>query len=257
MGCKIFASNRTVCRVPRKKPTVLFSSSSVQSKLRTQTLTLTSSYTDHNKQTPIHTPKTELYTVNFRTLGACKLGISSYPDFVYNAEGGEGSGRGRKTLETGFSGVISVDFDVEKMYIPPLTAETTKFLAFPLPPCMKIDIVPEKFRGTINQESGQVDLEFKAKFCFSVWNIYKAAPLLVETVLTSEESEGTIRDGRGKRLDKEGRCRLVGVTTVAPVNDCFLNLFLGLPAECLAKLNVIISFARTYRVSKYHLEAIL
>lgn len=81
-----------------------------------------------------------------------------------------------------------------------------------------------------------------AKFWFSVGNIYKAPPLLVKTVLTSEESNGVIRSGRGERLDREGKCRLVGVATVQPIDDVFMNTFLGLPTECLANLKAEISF---------------
>lgn len=87
----------------------------------------------------------------------------------------------------------------------------------------------------------QVELEFKAKFWFSVGSIYKAPPLLVETVLTSEESYGTMRSGKGERLDENGKCRLVGVATVNPIDDFLMNSFLGLPTECLADLNAIIS----------------
>lgn len=91
----------------------------------------------------------------------------------------------------------------------------------------------------------QVDLEFKAKFLFSIGSIYKAPPLLVETVLTSEESKGTMRNGRGERLNEEGRCRLVGVATVEPINDFLLDSFLGLPTECLADLNALIFLTTT------------
>lgn len=91
----------------------------------------------------------------------------------------------------------------------------------------------------------QVDLEFKAKFLFSVGSIYKAPPLVVETVLTSEESKGAMRNGRGERLNTEGRCRLVGVATVEPINDFLLDSFLGLPTECLADLNALIAFTAT------------
>ena len=86
----------------------------------------------------------------------------------------------------------------------------------------------------------QVDLEFMAKFWFSVGSIYRAPPLMVKTVLTSEESKGTMRNGRGERLDKQGKCRLVGVATVDPIDDFFMNTFLGLPTECLAILNAVI-----------------
>lgn len=91
----------------------------------------------------------------------------------------------------------------------------------------------------------QVDLEFMAKFWFSVGSIYRAPPLLVKTVLTSEESNGTIRSGRGKRLDKEENCRLVGVATVQPIDDFLMNTFLGLPTECLACLNAVISLSNS------------
>lgn len=84
-----------------------------------------------------------------------------------------------------------------------------------------------------------------AKFWFSVGSIYRAPPLLVKTVLTSEESNGTIRSGRGKRLDKEGNCSLVGVATVDPIDDFLMNTFLGLPTECLANLNAVISFSNS------------
>lgn len=91
----------------------------------------------------------------------------------------------------------------------------------------------------------QVDLKFLANFWFSAGSIYRAPPLLVKTVLTSEESNGTIRSGRGKRLDKEGKCGLVGVATVNPIDDFLMNTFLGLPTECLANLNAVISISNS------------
>ncbi|KAM1183634.1 hypothetical protein COP2_001948 [Malus domestica] len=187
--------------------------------------------------------KSKLYTVNFKTLSACKLGIARYPDFEYNAEGGAGTGSATEVTESNSNGDVLVSFDIGRLYIPPLESATTKFLGLPLPPFLKIDIVPEFFSGSINPESGQVDLEFKAEFWFSVGSIYKAPPLLVKTVLTSEESKGTMRSGRGERLDKQGKCRLVGMATVDPIDDFLINSFLGLPTECLADLNAIISFS--------------
>uniref|UniRef100_A0A803M0J5 Uncharacterized protein n=1 Tax=Chenopodium quinoa TaxID=63459 RepID=A0A803M0J5_CHEQI len=87
----------------------------------------------------------------------------------------------------------------------------------------------------------KVDLEFKAKFWFSMGTIYKAPPLLVSTNLTSEESQGKLRKGRGQRMEKNGNCMLVGVATVDPIDDLFMNTFLGLPTECLAVMNATIS----------------
>ncbi|KAM7504697.1 hypothetical protein LguiB_003601 [Lonicera macranthoides] len=264
MGCQIQNSNpQILCRTPTRKPPHLYSSSSSSSsssspssfepKVRiTSPINLSSSYKNQNQPQPISTAtptqtqpsKTDVYTIKFKTLGACKLGISRYPDFEYNAEGGKGNGTGTKILIKDSNDEISVDFDVETLYIPPLTTATTKFLGLPLPPFLSIDIVPETFRGIICQDSGKVDLEFKARFLFSIGSIYKAQPLLVETVLTSEESKGTVRSGRGDRLDKEGRCRLVGVATVEPINDFLMDSFLSLPTECLADLNAVISFPK-------------
>ncbi|XP_020209400.1 uncharacterized protein LOC109794364 [Cajanus cajan] len=193
--------------------------------------------------TSIEPSTTESYTVSFKTEKGCRLGISRYPDFEYDAEGGIGTGVGAKVTENSTENDLPVSFDLETLYIPPLTSSTTKFLGLPLPPFLKIDIVPQAFQGSINQESGKVDLEFKARFIFSAGSLYKAAPLLVKTVLTSEESKGIVKSGRGKRLDKEGKCRLVGVATVDPIDDFLVNSFLGLPTECLADLKAVISIS--------------
>ncbi|MBA0788452.1 hypothetical protein Gotri_027032 [Gossypium trilobum] len=200
-----------------------------------------------NKGEPVSTKlplsKTnDVYSVSFKTLGACKLGISRYPDFEYNAQGGTGTGTGSKVAD---SEELSVSFDVKTLYIPPLTSSTTKFLGLPLPPFLKIHIVPQLFQGNIDQESGKVDLEFLAKFCFSVGSIYEAPPLVVKTVLTSDESKGKMRSGRGERLDEEGNCKLVGVAFVEPIGDVFMNTFLSLPTECLAKLNAVITLSKS------------
>ncbi|XP_057428763.1 uncharacterized protein LOC130722140 [Lotus japonicus] len=238
MSCKINSLNPPIpCRFYTKKPkitkikTIILCSSDKQQK------TITTS-------TAIETPTTEAYSVSFKTKRACKLGISWYPDFEYDAEGGMGTGPGAKVTENqANNNDLLVSFDLETLYIPPLTSSTTKFLGLPLPPLLKIDIVPQALQGSVNQESGKVDLEFKAKFLFSIGSLYKAPPLLVKTVLTSEESKGTVKSGRGKRLDEAGNCTLVGVATVDPIDDFLLNSFLSLPTECIAILNAEISIA--------------
>lgn len=96
--------------------------------------------------------KTEPLTVEFKTLEDCKLGISRYPDFNYNAQGGRGKGLATVTENDN----MAVTFDLESLYIPPLTSATTKFLGLPLPPFLKIDIVPELLQGTIDSQSGKV-----------------------------------------------------------------------------------------------------
>lgn len=184
------------------------------------------------------------YHVEFQTLSDCKLGISRYPDFSYNAKGGRGTAAGSRVEspeESGEVGDIMVCFDVGTLYIPPLTIATTRFLGLPLPPLLRIQIVPEFLNGAVNRESGKVELDFRAKFWFSVGTVYKAPPLVVDTRLTSEKSEGSIREGNGERLNTDGRCKLVGVALVNPIGDLFMDSFLSLPTECLAVLNATLA----------------
>ena len=94
------------------------------------------------------------YKIEFKTLGDCKLGIGRYPDFEYDAKGGFGTGIGK--YDDDLNGKIMVNFDVDKLYVPPLTSGTTKFLGLPLPPFLRIDIVPDMFSGSIDKETGKV-----------------------------------------------------------------------------------------------------
>ncbi|KAI3950225.1 hypothetical protein MKX01_037916 [Papaver californicum] len=247
MGCKINSFPPNISKVFTKTPKLLLHS--IQTKQNS--FPIVSSSLNQNHHEPITTttqaqaaPKstTTVYNVNFITQKSCKLGIAIFPDFVYNADGGIGVGMGTKN-ETNGSNQVSINFDIQTLYIPPLNSKTTRFLGLPLPPFLKIEISPELFQGVIDEETGKVDLEFKAKFWFSVGSVYKAPPLLVETVLTSEESVGNMRKGKGERLNKEGKCRLVGVATVEPIDDFFMNTFLGLPTECLADMNATIAIS--------------
>lgn len=162
MGCRINNSN---------PPPVLWKFSTQRQRPITKTISFSSPSNSQNQQelapitaaTQTQHPKSKLYTVKFRTLSACKLGISIYPDFEYNAEGGKGTGSGAKVAESNLSDEVSVSFDLETLYIPPLKSATTRFLGLPLPPFLKIDIVPELFSGSINQESGQVKKRNKNK----------------------------------------------------------------------------------------------
>ncbi|XP_043716926.1 uncharacterized protein LOC122664943 [Telopea speciosissima] len=249
MESQMYQNPATILKFsPKTVTTVSFSFYPIQPKRRIHAIALSSSnqnpqelVTTSTTTIPTQPAKSGPYSVEFKTLSACRLGISRYPNFEYNAKGGTGTGNGIKNDSS--PDEISVSFDLQTLYIPPLTSETTRFLGLPLPPFLKIDIVPELFHGAINEETGKVDLEFKAKFLFSAGRIYKAPPLMVRTILTSEESSGTMKRGRGERLDGKGKCRLVGVAVVDPVNDVFMNSFLGLPTECLAELNAFISIS--------------
>ena len=88
--------------------------------------------------------------MEFRTLGGCKLGISRFPEFDYDAIGGAGN-----AVAVAEDGELSVEFEAESLYIPPLTSATTRFLGLPLPPFLKIEIVPERLQGVLNAQTGQ------------------------------------------------------------------------------------------------------
>ncbi|KAJ8771477.1 hypothetical protein K2173_026654 [Erythroxylum novogranatense] len=209
-----------------------------QCSLRTRKPNLVKSFSLPSKEELRSYSPTSDTKIRLKTKGGSKLGISRFPDFEYNADGGIATGICTTTQQ---EGEMKVTFDTSNFYVPPLTSETTKFLGLPMPPFLKIEVVPEQLGGTIEQ-SGQVDLEFEGKFFFSVGELYKAPPLTVKTVLTSEQSKGSVRCGEGKRMSEDGTCRLVGVSEVDPVNDVFLNNFLGLPTECIANLNIEITF---------------
>lgn len=97
-------------------------------------------------------PEPDTLSVEFRTRDGCRLGIARYPDFAYNAQGGRGVGAGCGEDGT----VVLVDFDVATLYIPSMSGATTRFLGLPLPPFLKIDILPEALGGTIDRATGQV-----------------------------------------------------------------------------------------------------
>ncbi|GAB4826033.1 hypothetical protein Ancab_008902 [Ancistrocladus abbreviatus] len=185
--------------------------------------------------------ETDAYNrVRIKTLDGCKIGVSNYC-FEYNAIGGGGSGHSTKIEDNSLNGSVLVSFDPKALYIPPVTSATTKLHGWPFPPFLKIEIVPEILHGNIYEDSGKAEFNFRANFLFSVGIGYKAS-LLVETLLTSEESRGVYRTTKGKRLGKDGRCRLVGVVMLDPLKDDYINSLLGLPAECVTEMNSIISF---------------
>lgn len=154
MGSQIYSSTpQFSCQFPKIKSRQISSYSSVQLKPRISIISCQQQPQSTGVVTETPVPRTAIYNVDFKTYEDCKLGISRYPDFVYNAQGGTGTGTGKR-IES--SDEISIDFDLEKLYIPPLTSATAKFLGLPLPPFLKIDVEPELLRGYVNQETGKV-----------------------------------------------------------------------------------------------------
>ena len=153
MGCQLHPSNpQILTRLPTKKPP---KSTSFQPNFRTQRAIFSSS-SSHNQQQSIstntitqqrQTPETDEYSVKFKTLGGCRLGISRYTDFDYNTKGGTGDGTGTIKLKEDDSniGEFSFSFDLEKLYIPLMSA-TNRFLG---------NVVPELLQRIISQKWGK------------------------------------------------------------------------------------------------------
>ena len=165
------------------------------------------------------------------TEAGCGLAIGPYPRFGYNARGGGGEAS-LGALDGG--GWQPVDFDPSQLSIPALTWRNTRILGMPLPPGLTIAIEPEQLAGQWHPSSGEVQLNFCSRFYFSMAGLYKAPPLIVQTRLHTETAQGNRHHGRGKRMGTNGQAMLVGVATVLPTGEHWLDRFLGLPDEALA-----------------------
>ena len=167
------------------------------------------------------------------TEAGCGLAIGRYPRFRYDARGGGGSGQLEVPDGLGWR---TLAFAPDGLTIPPLTWRTTRVLGLPLPPGLSITIAPQRLEGRWQQDSGAVELEFLARFMFAVAGLYRAPDLIVRTRLGTGEARGQRHSAVGVPLDRDGRGVLVGVATVEPTGEAWLDRFLGLPDEALAVL---------------------
>jgi hypothetical protein len=168
-----------------------------------------------------------------RTEACCGLAIGRYPRFGYNASGGGGLARLGPPDPAGWQ---SLDFDPSTLTIPPLDFRTTRCLGLPLPPGLRIEVVPDQLQGRGQLATGQLELRFRARFRFSVLASYPAPDLLVDVNLSSEGANSVRHRVRGQRLDARGEALLVGVALVPPTGEGWYDSFLGLPDEALALL---------------------
>ena len=152
------------------------------------------------------------------TAAGSSLAIGRYPRFLYDARGGGGPGECAETpsLAAPEPGWRTLRFDPERLTIPSLSWRTTRLLGLPLPPGIRIAIVPERLEGRWQPASGALELDFRARFRFSLAGLYRAPDLLVATRLCSAEAIGRRHRAQGIPLDAEGRGLLVGVAPVAP-----------------------------------------
>jgi len=167
------------------------------------------------------------------TLEGCGLAIGAYPRFRYDARGGGGVGRLTKGDDNGLQ---ALRFHPDALTIPTLHWRTTRFLGLPLPPGLVITSHPERLDGSLDGASGALALRFCARFRFAIGSLYRAPDLIVDTTLSTGPVQGRRHQATGQPLDGDGLAQLVGVATIAPSGDPFLDRFLGLPDEALALL---------------------
>jgi hypothetical protein len=139
----------------------------------------------------------------------------------------------------------SVRFDPSLLNIPALSWRSTRVLGLPLPPGLSITIEPEQLEGQWHPSSGEVQLEFRSRFCFSLAGCYRAPDLIVHTRLHSETAQGQRHQAQGERIGTDGKALLVGIAQVPRTGDSWFDQFLGLPDEALALLRCRLILSET------------
>jgi hypothetical protein len=172
-------------------------------------------------------------SLQLSTEAGCALAIGRYPRFRYDARGGGGPGELEAPDGEGWR---PLSFAPNGLTIPALNWRTTRVLGLPLPPGLAIAIAPQRLEGRWQEASGAVDLDFLARFVFTVAGLYQAPDLMVHTRLGTGEVRGRRHSALGVPLDRDGRGVLVGIATVEPTGEAWLDRFLGLPDEALAVL---------------------
>ncbi|MFM7643148.1 MAG: hypothetical protein ACKO45_16585 [Cyanobium sp.] len=167
------------------------------------------------------------------TEAGCALAIGPYPRFRYDGSGGGGLAIAGEPLADGWQPLV---FDPATLTIPPLSTRTTRFLGLPLPPGLQIAIAPQQLQGRWHPPSGAVELLFLARFRPMLAARPVAPDLIVATQLATHAVSSRRYQTEGLPLDGQGRGVLVGVATVEPTGEGWVDRFLGLPDEALAVL---------------------
>tara|TARA_Y100001968_G_scaffold330508_1_gene382580 strand:+ start:2039 stop:2587 length:549 start_codon:yes stop_codon:yes gene_type:complete len=172
-----------------------------------------------------------------RSLEGCRLAIGSYPSFDYDARGGGGKATVDVTQQ---NNVLNISFLSEAFSIPPLTSQTTKFLSLPIPAGLKIVMAMDKLEGTLDTKSGEIFLNFEARFVFSIFSIFHFPDLIIKTSLETGKVKSNLFEEEGLVLQKDGKATLVGIALVPTTKNKILDAFLGLPNEALAVLQCVL-----------------
>ena len=171
--------------------------------------------------------------MQLKSLENCELSISFYPKFKYDASGGGGEGILSPPNDNGICPIL---FDINEFSIPPINRRTTKFLGIKLPPGLEITIKNQSLKGYLDIKTGDLSLDFIAKFKLSILKYIKAPDLIVETCLNSKEVLIQESKIKGTSIQKDGKTTLVGISTIKLTGNTILDRFLSLPTTALAIL---------------------
>ena len=169
-----------------------------------------------------------------KSLDKCCLRIGSYPSFDYDATSGGGSAFVCLKEQ---AKIKYLKFDSKTFSIPPLTWRNTRFLALPIPPGLKIEMLLDKLEGSLSLSTGELSLDFESRFVFSICSLFSFPDLLVKTSLVTGKVISKFFEAEGMTLKENGEIKLVGIAVVPPTGSQLLDIFLGLPNEALAILN--------------------
>ncbi len=137
--------------------------------------------------------------------------------------------------ETSGDGLDELSVDTQ----PPLKENSeSKDSILYLPPSNEISM--DKLEGTIDKSSGEVLLQFESQFIFSIGAMIRFPNLFIKTSLQTGKVKGKLHESKGNILQKNGKTKLVGISTISPTGNKVLDTFLGLPNEALAELKCVI-----------------
>ena len=127
------------------------------------------------------------------------LGVSSWPDFDYDASGATTLGVVEAPDEK-HPDALRLRFDVRTFEGPPVCGRTTRVFGVPLPPGVRIDIVPLSLRGWLDPATGACALDFDAEFRGSIFGegFVKLPAMTVRSPLTTGAARGERRAAVGK-----------------------------------------------------------
>ena len=127
------------------------------------------------------------------------LGISFWPDFDYDASGATTLGV-VDDPDPAYPDAIKLRFDVRTFEGPSVSGKTTSVFGVPLPPGVRVDIVPLALHGWLDPKTGACALDFDAEFRGSIFgeNCVKLPPLKVRSPLTTGDAAGDFRSASGK-----------------------------------------------------------